>query len=274
LATNAPQASWSLKPYTTLPSSLDLGPGESKTINYSITIPKNVGAGSYYSAILYRSGTGNGGNVALGASGVTLVFASVPGTVSESMQLQKFGAYASNNNGVTGSYVYVATNHAPQMLAYTLKNTGNVIEAPAGSITLKNMFGKTINSINKTNVIQSLALIGQTRLFTTCIESKQSEIVKLGGQTVNDTGQTTCVTPHLAPGLYTAKLDVFYGQNGNETHEITGTAHFWYLPWWFIILALIILVLIGFGIWWIQRKVRAVIKGTTYHSGRGIGRKR
>lgn len=272
LAANAPQTPWSLKPYTTLPKSVTISPGQSTTINYSITIPKGLGAGSYYSAIIYQSGTGNGGNVALGASGVTLVFVTVPGTVNENMQLQKFGAYTSDDNGVTGSFVYVATS-APQMVAYLLKNAGNVTEAPAGSITLTNMFGKTVTTLNKTNSNQELALIGQTRLFGTCIETKASEIVDLGGVSTNP-NSTTCVTPHLTPGLYTAKLDIFYGQNGNATHEITSTAHFWYLPWWFIIILLIILALIVYAVWWLQRKFKSMVKGTTYHSGRGISRRR
>jgi hypothetical protein len=270
LAANAPQTSWSLKPYTTLPKNVQIGPGETKTLNYSITIPKNLGAGSYYSAILYESGTGTGANIGLGASGVTLV--TVPGTVNENMSLQKFGAYSSDDSGVTGSYVYFATT-TPQMIAYVLKNSGDVAEAPAGSITLKNMFGKTVNSINKTNVNQDLALIGQTRLFATCIQSQQSEIIKLGGTVSSANEGNTCVTPHLTPGLYTANLDVFYGQNGNETHEITGVAHFWYLPLWFIAIVLAILAVIIFAAWWLQRKVRTLVKGTTYRSGSGISRK-
>jgi len=272
LAANHPDTSWSLKPYTTLPSNVQVGPGETKTINYSITIPKNLGAGSYYSAILYESGQGTGENIGLGASGVTLVFVTVPGTVKENMSLQKFGAYQSDNSGATGGYVYIATS-TPQMIAYSLMNNGDVAEAPAGSILLKNMFGKPVNTINKTNPNEDLALIGQKRLFTTCIESQQSEVIKLGGEVSSANQGSTCVAPHLTPGLYTASLDVFYGQNGNETHEITGTTHFWYLPWWFIAIVLVIIAILAFIIWWTQRKVRTLIKGSTYHSGRGISRR-
>ena len=273
LAQNAPQTPWSLKPYTTLPSSLTLAPGASTTINYSITIPKNLGAGSYYSAILYQTGQGNGGNVGLGASGVTLVFVTVPGIVKENLQLQKFGAYTSTDSGVTGSYTYIATQNFPQMIAYTLKNSGNVTESPAGSITLKNIFGKEVGSIYQTNLIQSLALIGQSRLFATCIETEASQIQKLGGQTVDNTGQNQCVNPKMMPGLYTAHLDIYYGQNGNQTHEITSTARFWYLPWWFIIIVLIVLAAIIFGIWKLKQKFDSLVKGRTYHAGRGVSRK-
>jgi hypothetical protein len=272
LAANHPNTPWSLKPYTTLPGSVLIGPGETKTINYSITIPKKLGAGSYYSAILYESGEGTGGNVGLGASGVSLVFVTVPGVVNENMTLQKFGAYASPDSGTSGGFVYIATS-APQMMAYELKNNGNVAEAPAGSITLKNMFGKQVSTIGKTNSNQDLALIGQTRLFATCIESQQNEITKLGGSVSSADAGNTCITAHLTPGLYTATLDSFYGQNGNVTHEVTGTAHFWYLPWWFIAVVFVILAALALAIWWVQRKIRALIKGSTYHSGKGISRR-
>jgi len=272
LAANHPDTPWSLKPYTTLPSNVLIGPGETKTINYSITIPKNLGAGSYYSAILYESGEGEGGNVGLGASGVSLVFVTVPGTVNEDLSLKKLGAYASTDSGTTGNFTYFATS-TPQMIAYELKNNGDVAEAPAGSIVLKNMFGKQVKTINKTNANQDLALIGQTRLFATCIESQQNDITKLGGIVTSANAGSTCVTPHLTPGLYSVSLDTFYGQNGNVTHEVAGTAHFWYLPIWFVCTVLAVLIVVGIIIWWLQRKVRSLVKGTTYHSGRGISRK-
>lgn len=188
------------------------------------------------------------------------------------MSLQKFGAYASDDNGSSGKFVYIATS-APEMIADELKNNGNVAEAPAGSIVLKNMFGKQVSTINKMNANQYLALIGQTRLFATCIESEQNEITKLGGTVPSADAGSTCVTPHLTPGLYTATLDAYYGQNGNVTREVTGTAHFWYLPWWFIAIVLLVLVALIFIIWWLQRKIRGLVKGSTYHSGKGISRR-
>jgi hypothetical protein len=113
IGVNAPQTPWSLKPFTTLPKTMHVAAGGSSTVTYTITIPKNQGAGSYYSAILYQAGASNGGNVALNASGVTLAFVSVPGTVSENMTLQKFGAYTSEDQGATGSFTFIATSLCP-----------------------------------------------------------------------------------------------------------------------------------------------------------------
>lgn len=263
LAQNAPQTAWSLKPFTTLPKTVLVPAGQSKTIQYSITVPKNTGAGSYYSAILYQAGAATSGQVALNASGVTLVFVSVPGIVHEDMSVQKFGAYSSDDNGVTGGFVFIATQNAPQMIAYALKNNGNVAESPAGSITLKDMFGHQIKTIGSTNTASSLALLGQTRLFTTCIKTVQQEIQLEGGTSTN----TSCTNPGLWPGRYTATLDIYYGQNGNQTHELTSTATFWYLPWWFIITVLVILLIIALAIWWLQRKIRAALGGPTRKVG-------
>lgn len=269
LAANAPTTPWSLKPFTTLPKSVMVPAGQTKTVNYSIAIPKSQGAGSYYSAIMYQAGGANGGNVALNASGVTLAFVSVPGIVKENMTLQKFGAYNSDNNGTTGSFVFIATNGQPKMVAFALKNEGNVFESPAGSIIVKDMFGHQVADI-ATNATSSLALLGQTRLFTSCIKTVQQKIELEGGTSKN----TTCVDPGLKPGLYTASLDVYYGQNGNQTHEITATAHFWYLPWWFIITVLVVLALLAWGIWRLQRKIKAVVKGTSYKATKGISRRK
>ncbi|HSX15741.1 MAG TPA: DUF916 domain-containing protein [Candidatus Saccharimonadales bacterium] len=268
LAQNAPQTPWSLKPFTTLPKTVTVPASQTRTVEYSITIPKNQGAGSYYSAILYQAGGANGGNVALNASGVTLAFVSVPGTVSENMKLQKFGAYTSDDQGTTGHYTFIATGGTPKMVAYALKNEGNVFENPAGNVVIKDMFGHQVANVI-TNPNQSLALLGQTRLFTTCIRTVQQKIQALGGTSKN----TACADPHMWPGRYTMHLDAFYGQNGNLSKEITADAVVWILPWWFLILLVIVLGALTYGIWWTQRKLKALVRGTTYKSGRGFSRR-
>jgi hypothetical protein len=250
LAEDAPQTSWSLKPFVTLPKSVTIAPGSSKTINMSVSIPAKQGAGSYYSAILYSSGAPNGGNVDLSASGVTLAFVSVPGSVNENLTVQKFGAYHAPTTTNKGGYVFITATE-PQTIAYTLKNDGNVAEAPVGSITLKNIFGQE-QTITNVNPNSSLALIGQARTFTACIKLKDENVAFDGG-TAKSTG---CTSPGLWPGVYTASLDLFYGQNGNNTKEITSTAVFWYLPWWFVLVVVVVLLLATYFIWRLVRKIQ------------------
>lgn len=249
---NAPQTTWSLKPYLKVPETVTIPKGTSKTLDMSVSIPKGHGAGSYYSAIVYSSGApSGGGNVGLSASGVTLVFTQIPGKVNENLKLEKFGAYTEATASKPANYVFFATEE-PHRIAYTLKNNGNVTEAPVGSIVLKGWLGEPI-TIENVNPSGSLALIGQSRTYTTCIKLKETDVDFSG----NKTQAKTCTSPGLWPGMYTATLDLYYGQNGNNTQEVTGTAIFWYLPWWFIIVFFIVLaVLIYFG-WKLYNFVRS-----------------
>lgn len=252
---NAPQTTWSLKPFLTVPKTVSIAPGTSKSVDMSVAIPAGHGAGSYYSAILYSSGASNGGNVGLSASGVTLVFTQVPGKVKENLELKKFGAYVGTSSGEMSGYTSFMTTK-PQMLAYTLKNHGNVVEAPVGSITLKDMWGHKTN-IDDINPNKSLALIGQTRTFTSCIQRKDQD-VNVGGSAAKS---IVCETPSMWPGLYTATLDAFYGQNGNNTQEIVKTIHFVYMPIWAIVILIVILLIIAYYVWRITRAVRRFKNG-------------
>ena len=246
---DAPQTTWSLRSFLKVPTSVTIPKSGSKSVDMSVAIPKGHGAGSYYSAIVYSSGAPRGGgNVGLNASGVTLVFTQIPGKVNENLKLEKFGAYNDARPGRPAGYVFFA-NEEPQKIAYTLKNSGNVTEAPVGSITLKGWFGEPI-TINRVNPSGSLALIGQTRTYTACIKLKSDEVDFNGSKTLAN----TCVSPGLWPGMYTATLDLYYGQNGNNTQEVTGTAVFWYLPWWFIIVFFVVLALVLFY-GWIREKL-------------------
>lgn len=257
LSPTAPQTTWSLKPFMKIPDSVTIPAGATKKIPVDVSIPKGHGAGGYYSAIVYSSGDSNGGNVGLSASGVTLVFTTIPGKVKEHLALTHLGAYhAIDASHPHGGYMSFASGQ-PDMIGYTMKNSGNVTEQPAGTITLKNIFGKSI-AINNINPQGSLALIGQTRTFTPCIKlhSQGNSDVAVQG-----TQSDVCDNPHLWPGYYSVHLDAFYGQNGNQTQEVIGNGWFWYLPTWFLIVcALVLLVLIYVG-WRVYRFVQKLRYG-------------
>lgn len=257
LGEDAPQTAWSLKPFIQLPSTtLNIKPRESKTVQISITIPKGQGAGSYYSAIMYSSGTPEGGNVGLSATGVTLAFVTVPGVVKQDLKLEKFGAYRAAGGGNKAKFLRLAINE-PQNIAYQLKNSGNIAESPVGTVTLRHMFGQEV-IINDINTYKSLALRGQTRTFISCITTKDQHLEDKG---VERSNAKVCDNPPLWPGLYTASLDAFYGQNGNNTKEISGTSWFIYAPLWFIITLAVVLAAVAFGIWQITRKVKSGRRG-------------
>jgi hypothetical protein len=244
---NEPQKTWSAKPFLNVPERVTVPAGQNASVDINVTVPQNQGAGSYYSAIVYSTNAPDGGNVGLAASGVTLAFISVPGQVSEDLLLKKFGAYDPEAQGADSGYKYIMGNE-PTTIGYTLENKGNVTASPVGSITLKDLFGRetVISDINPT---ESLALIGQTRTFTACIKLEEVE-------DRNSNTPSTCTSPGLWPGLYTATLDLFYGQNGNNTNEIVKTTHFWYLPLWFIVVLVLLLLVIAYFVWRVVRKIQ------------------
>lgn len=259
LAADAPETTWSLRSFMTVPKSVSIPAGQSRTLDMSVAIPAGHGAGSYYSAIVYSSGASEGGNVGLSASGVSLVFVTIPGKVNEELNLKKLGLYDPNVvNGSLDGYKFV-TEKPPIQIGYTLENKGNVTEAPVGSITLKDIFGKqwVIDDVNPTG---SLALIGQTRTYTTCIKKASQNVDFQGSAAVG----TTCVDPGLWPGYYSVSLDLFYGQNGNNTQEVIGKASFWYLPYWFVITVIVILLILAFVIWRLVKKIRNMMYGPRF----------
>lgn len=254
---DAAQTTWSLKPYITIPESVTVPAGGTKTVKMNVKIPAGHGAGSYYSAIVYSSGAPTGGgNVGLSASGVTLVFTQIPGQVTENLALKKLGVYDTTVQGGNLSGYKFIVDKQPTTIGYTLENTGNVTEAPVGSITLKDLFGRE-TKITEVNPTSSLALIGQTRTYNSCIKLASQQVDFSGSKTT----ATSCVNPGLWPGYYKISLDVFYGQNGNLTKEINGVGSFWYLPLWFVIVFLVILAIIVIAAWRTYVTIRRKLSG-------------
>ena len=149
---------------------------------------------------------------------------------------------------------YITTT-MPQSIGYTLKNGGNWAEAPVGSITVSGWFGRKVE-INNINPTKGLVLIGQTRTFSSCIKYDEKEVAEAR----SNTPPTTCVDPGLWPGYYRVTADLYYGANGNETQEIIKSAGFWYLPWWFIALCIVV-----FGVaFYYGRKVYIKVRTALY----------
>lgn len=252
LNTNAKEQPWSLKKYIELPETVELKGGETTNVPFTVTIPTNIGAGSYYSAIQYTAQGEGGQNVTIAAAATTLVFVNVPGEVKEQMALKQLGAFSGEPNSEEGAFKLFYFGTAPKVISYLLKNEGNVAERPVGSVLLKNSFtGKTIK-VDQANYNGALALIGQERRFDACINATEKK-----EQTVNgDTTRNVCETPKLSPGRYTVQLSAFYGQGNGKSLEIAGTSSFWYLPTWFVILFVVVLLAIAGAIWWIVSKIR------------------
>jgi hypothetical protein len=251
---NAEPTPYSAKPFINVPTTLKIDPGKSVQMPISITIPANQVAGSYYSAIEYEAQTAGGGRVSVAASSATLVFVRVPGEAKELLRVEQFGTYQSDDKGENGKFKSLFSAKPPRELAFRLKNEGNVAEQPAGSIVIKNSFGHKVAVIDDANPKKSLALLGQTRRFQTCMLTEKQSVKSEVGDSVQ---VDVCKAPSLKPGRYTAELTLLYGENGSSTREITAKAVFWYLPVWFlIVVGLVVVALVGGGFWGYRRLTR------------------
>jgi hypothetical protein len=249
---NVEPTAWSARPFLTVPTTLTIQPGKSTQVPISVSIPANQGAGSYYSAIEYEAENSAGNKVSVAASSATLVFIKVPGETKELLRLEQFGTYQSESDESKGSFKSLFSAQLPKELAYRLKNEGNIAEQPSGSIVIKNIFGKRVLVVDEANPKKSLALLGQTRKFQTCITTEKQ---KVKAQVGDEIEVDVCKSPNLKPGRYTAELTLLYGENGNNTREITAKAVFWYLPVWFVIALVLAVVALVAGGYLMYRKV-------------------
>lgn len=258
LGENTDPTPWSVKPFISIPASVDLAKGETKYIPYTIMVPQSQGAGSYYGAIKYDPRPSvEQETVVISGAPTQLVFVTVPGKATELMTLKEFGTYSIKDGESKGNFVALFTGGRPQKLAYLLENRGNVAESPSGSVIIKNIFGKTVKAVDNANPKASIALIGQTRRFEVCIESSTTEIKQDGRRTAVD----SCKEPSFGPGMYRAELVLYYGINGSTTQEIHATTTFWYLPGWFI--GVIVLILAGLA--YVLYRVRIILVGRKKH---------
>lgn len=247
---------WSINDFVTLPEQVSVAPGETVNIPINIEIPDDTGAGSYYSAIEYASIADEEENrVNIAASGVTLVFVKVPGIAKQQLTFERFGAFVPDVNGTGGSYAGLFFSNRPKVMAYTLTNNGNVAEQPNASIVIKNFSGKEVYTIANANLKNQLALRDQTRRFDACIVP---ETTKQNAPTGVEIETVVCGDTNFAPGRYTAELSVLYGENGNETREVTAQASFWYLPWWFLGIMIVVIAFVAGAITLVVRRVKDV----------------
>ena len=250
----ASPTAWSLREFIEMPEQVTVNAGASVNVPIRISVPEGTGAGSYYSAIEYSSVTDAEENrLNISASSVTLMFVKVPGVAKQQLTFEQFGAFVPDSNGTGGSFAGLFFSSRPKVMACRLTNVGNGAEQPNGSIVIRNFTGKEVYTIGDANPKDQLALRGQTRRFEACIKPENVEQQGANNTQINT---VVCGDTNFAPGRYTAELSVLYGENGNETREITAKASFWYLPWWFVGLMVAAIAIVVTIVVLIVRKVR------------------
>lgn len=193
-----------------------LEPNQYTYFNYEILVPETAEPGGHYATIFFSSEPPNqaGGapKVNIISKVGTLVLIKVPGDVNEALKIKEFS---------------VDSKFLSQKAKFNirLENTGNVHVKPKGNITIKNIAGKEIASLNF-NPSSGNVLPNTVRRF---------EIEWTGGK--------------YSFGKYTAEFSAVYGEKNNALIE---TIDFWIVPWW-AIAALVVMIIL---LWSLSRRRR------------------
>lgn len=211
---------------------VNLKAGETKTVQFTIVIPKDAYSGGHFAAIFFGNNPENGGQVSVGAKTGPLVLLTVTGKVKEAGGLSSFAT-------VDHKSIY---NSLPISMEYRFKNDGDDRVKPEGIVTVRNMFYIPVAKINA-NAVSGNILPRSTRLFNNIdwtynktgikeiMPTKFFEVVKYQWN-------------NFALGLYFANLDLNYG--ADSIHSAKNIILF-VLPWQLLIIMIVILIIVFFG---------------------------
>lgn len=194
--------------------------GEQRTFSIPVQTPNNATPGAYYGLIEYQAVPNDINNpagnnkVALSAAVSQLVFITVPGNITERVQISDIHIYRDKAGTKEGLFF----TSIPQAVGIELHNLGNGFAKPFGHISLQNSEGKEIYSYELNGgITRGLVLPNSARIFKDPIKN---------------------IT---RPGRYTIVANVSYGSG---SAILTGKKTFWYIPKWLIVTAIVILLIL------------------------------
>ncbi len=191
---------------------------KSTTVTVTINVPATAQAGGYFGALRFAPTTpDSGGQVNLSASVASLILLTVPGPVTEKLDLTSFTLQQGNKPG--------ADFRTPNDLkvAFRFENHGNIQQGPFGKISVRQGNKVVYDYDFNTSTPRDMVLPDGARKW----EVPLKEIGQFGHYTVNAT--------------------FTYGSK-NQTIEVERS--FWVIPTSFIIGAIVALVLlVGLIVW-------------------------
>jgi hypothetical protein len=233
------------------------------SVKMTINVPKDAALG-YYMAVTFSRSSQPGEKQATNLKGAvaTLVLLDVK-SPNEKRALQ-IVSFTSNH----GLYEYL-----PTTFKVKLHNSGNIYIAPAGNIFIQrgNTVVDTLNFneaggsiLPQSNRTFSLDWKSGFPLFKDRIVNDKPVYDKHGPK--RDLKWDFTQVNKFRFGRYSAKLLVVY-DNGTHDVPMEATLNFWVLPWKAMLLGLVVLALVGFGIY-------SVTRSTLRKTKENIGRRR
>lgn len=240
-----------LASWISAPQSIEVPAGESKTIDFAITIPAEAEPGGYFAAIFVGTTppSSNPNELAIGSRIGTLVLFRVNGDIVENGTLLEFATQDKKK----------WYNALPINFYYRFQNSGADRVFPKSSLTIKNMLGRDRDIVNA-NPTEGNVLPGSIRRFEVWWKSKTntSVIPKLQPSDLSFVDTIKYQWNNFALGRYKANLHIDYGNKGEVA---TSSFVLFVFPWQLLLIEALILVIGFFLVRFIFRKYnRWIIK--------------
>ena len=217
--------------------------GERISIPYTVVVPQNADAGGHFAAIFLSTvpPSAKEGEVSVGAKVGMLVFLKVTGNVKEQGGLIEFSIKE-------GKKVLTSL---PVDFVYRFRNDGNDRVKPQGDIVVKNMFGGEVAHLNA-NESEGNILPGSVRRFESHFGPKEAPAIS-----APFFDQVSYQMNNFALGMYTATINLSFGNTGKATMALTYVM----LPWQLLsIVGGVILIVIIIFLVLVKRYNRWIIK--------------
>lgn len=211
---------YSLAPWFSFDTTqLELPGRATKEVHYTISVPAGAEPGGRYGSVTFTTAapklpSGQSGAVVQQAL-AGIVFLRINGPATEQLNVASFetGHLGSKNEWTAKSFF----EKGPVDFLTRIKNTGNVHEKPTGTITIKDMFGRSVDVVK---LDEHFVIPGAVRRL-------------------HNTWPTGKKQPFLF-GHYTAQLDAKYA----DGKTLTASTGFTVIPWKQTLVVAIILLLI------------------------------
>lgn len=231
---------YSLKSWISPLPQLLLEPRQIKNLPVTIKVPKTASPGGYYAVVRFTAKPPelNSTGVSLSASLGALILVRVNGDVAEKMEIAEFSV---TKGGKPGS-LFQST---PLEFVERIKNAGNIHDTPTGQVSITDMFGKKIATVN-VNLPPRNILPQSIRKFTQPLDS-------------------SVIGNKILFGKYTAELSVVYGANKDV---VKSSLTFWVIPYTLIGAGIAALVIGFFALRFLIRRYNSHIIGKSQNSRR------
>lgn len=238
----------------------DLAPNEWKTISMTINIPPEAAFGYYYAVTFSRKDEGLKDEKTTRIVGATaclvLLEVRVPNAV-RSIEVNDFK---------TSQKIY---EFLPTKFFIRLKNRGNVHVIPRGNIFIDRGRQRDVGLL-EINEVKGNVLPNSTRIFEaswadgfpvyTGIKNGNKMVMDDKGGLVTELKWDLSQFNKLRWGKYTANMLLVY-DDGSRDVPIEATVDFWVIPYRLIAGLLVVVVLLGLGVWQIVSGIyRKVVK--------------